>query len=159
MLRLSDQADSCQCAQLHKPGGHISILEKRERNDTSKAVEIKCTDHPVPIAQVICAFTLHLKNLVFSKIATKLRCTVLFHPENNCIRIYIQCELLSLMNPAVYLLNNYFVIVVSAPEFCQKLLFLLQKRMKGIFAYVLERMLTLDKTQNTSSLMCKKFEI
>ena len=46
VLRLSDQADSCQSAQLHKPGGHISILENRERNDTSKAVEIKCADHP-----------------------------------------------------------------------------------------------------------------
>ena len=23
VLRLSDQADSCQSAQLHKPGGHI----------------------------------------------------------------------------------------------------------------------------------------
>ena len=31
--------------------------------------------------------------------------------------------------------------------------------MKGIFAYVLEFMLTLDKMQNITTLMCKKLEI
>ena len=34
-----------------------------------------------------------------------------------------------------------------------------EKRMKGIFAYVLEFMLTFDKMQNTNPLMCIKFEI
>ena len=37
--------------------------------------------------------------------------------------------------------------------------FFLKKRMKYIFAYVLEFMLTFDKMQNTSPLMCTKFEI
>ena len=31
--------------------------------------------------------------------------------------------------------------------------------MKGIFIYVLEFMLSLDKMQNNSTLMCKKLEI
>ena len=31
--------------------------------------------------------------------------------------------------------------------------------MKEIFAYILEFMLTFDKMQNTTSLMCTKFEI
>ena len=34
-----------------------------------------------------------------------------------------------------------------------------KKRMKGIFVNVLEFMLTFDKMQNTSPLMCTKFEI
>ena len=34
-----------------------------------------------------------------------------------------------------------------------------KKRMKGIFVYVLEFMLAFDKMQNTSPLMCTKFEI
>ena len=37
--------------------------------------------------------------------------------------------------------------------------FFLKKRMKETFAYVLEFMLTLDKMENTSPLMCTKFEI
>ena len=37
--------------------------------------------------------------------------------------------------------------------------FFLKKRMKEIFAYVLEFMLTFDKMQNTSPLMCTKFKI
>ena len=36
--------------------------------------------------------------------------------------------------------------------------FSLKKRMKEFFAYVLECMLTFDKLQNTSPLMCTKFE-
>ena len=35
----------------------------------------------------------------------------------------------------------------------------LKKRMNEIFVYVLEFMLTFDKMQNNSTLMCTKFEI
>ena len=69
----------------------------------------------------------------------------------------IHCELLSLINPAVYLLglsdSPYSARVM--PKMC----FFLKKRMKEIFAYVLEFMLTFDKMQNTSPFMCTKFEI
>ena len=37
--------------------------------------------------------------------------------------------------------------------------FFLKKRMKEIIAYVLEFMLTFNKMQNTTSLMCTKVEI
>ena len=70
----------------------------------------------------------------------------------------IHRELLSLLNPAVYLLNKIFVgrvIVASAPELC----LFLKKRVKEIFAYVLKCMLTFDKMQNTSLFSCTKFEI
>ena len=40
-----------------------------------------------------------------------------------------------------------------------KMGFFPKKRMKEIFAYALEFMLTLDTIQNTSPLMCTKFEI
>ena len=50
-----------------------------------------------------------------------------------------------------------------ARELCQKSDFSLKKRMKGfherIFVYVLEFMLTFDKMQNASPLMCTKFGI
>ena len=46
------------------------------------------------------------------------------------------------------------MIVATAPEFCQKCDLFLRKRMKEIFAYVLEFMLTFDTMQNTSPLMC-----
>ena len=51
------------------------------------------------------------------------------------------------------------MIVVIAPELCQKCDFFLKKRMKEIFAYALEFMLTFDKMQTTSPLMYTKFEI
>ena len=51
------------------------------------------------------------------------------------------------------------VIVATAPALCQKCDFFPKKGMKEIFACVLEFMLTLDKMQNTSPLMCAKFEI
>ena len=51
------------------------------------------------------------------------------------------------------------MIVASAPELCQKFEFFLKKRMKGIFADELEFMITFDKVQNNSPLMCTKFEI
>ena len=38
-------------------------------------------------------------------------------------------------------------------------IFFLKKRMKEIFAYVLEFMRAFDKVQNTNPLMCTKFEI
>ena len=42
----------------------------------------------------------------------------------------------------------------------QKILFFVpEKRMKEMFAYVLEFMLAFDKMKNTSPLMCTKFEI
>ena len=71
-------------------------------------------------------------------------------------------ELLSLINPAVYLLNKFFVgwvIGATAPELCQKCDFFLKKIMKEIFAYVLEVLLKFYKMQNTNPLMCTKFEI
>ena len=72
------------------------------------------------------------------------------------------CKLLSLINPAVYLLNKMFVglvIVTTVPELRKKCDFFLKKRMKEIFAYVLGFMFFLDKMQNNSLLMCTKFEI
>ena len=62
----------------------------------------------------------------------------------------------------MYLLNKIVVgsvIVASAPDVCQKYDFFLKKRIKDIFAYVLEFMLTFDKMQNTSPLMCIKLGI
>ena len=59
---------------------------------------------------------------------------------------------MSIINPAVCLLNKIYVskaIVDTAPG-C---FFLLKNRMKGIFVYVLEFMLTLAKMQNNSTLM------
>ena len=47
----------------------------------------------------------------------------------------IHHRLLSLINPAVYLLNKILVggvIVATAPELCQKVFFFLKKRMKDI---------------------------
>ena len=52
-----------------------------------------------------------------------------------------------------------WVIVATVPELCQECDFFLKKRMKEIFVYVLEFMLTFDKMQNTSPLMFTKFEI
>ena len=49
-------------------------------------------------------------------------------------------------------------LVDTAPELCQKGIFFLKKRLKGIFVCVLEFMLTLDRMQNISTLMCKKVE-
>ena len=40
-----------------------------------------------------------------------------------------------------------------------KMFFFLKERMKEIFAYVQKFMLTFDAIQNTSPLMCTKFEI
>ena len=51
------------------------------------------------------------------------------------------------------------MIGATAPELCQKCDFFLKKRMKEIFAYVLQFMLTIDKMQNTNPLMCTEFEI
>ena len=51
------------------------------------------------------------------------------------------------------------MIVATVPELCQKCDIFLKKRMKEMFAYVLEFMLTFDKKQNTSPLRCIKFEI
>ena len=56
----------------------------------------------------------------------------------------------------MYLFNKIYVcyaIVDAAPELCQKGDFSPEKSMKGIFAYVLELMFTLDKIQNNSTLM------
>ena len=56
----------------------------------------------------------------------------------------------------LYLLNKIFVgrvIVTTAPELCQKPDFFLKNRMKEIFAYVLEFMLTLARMQNNSIFM------
>ena len=39
------------------------------------------------------------------------------------------------------------------------MIFFPEKRMKEIFVYVLEFMLTFDKIQNTNPLMCAKFNI
>ena len=50
------------------------------------------------------------------------------------------------------------MIVDTAPELCQKVIFFMKKGIKGIFVYVLEFMLSLDKMQNISTLMCKTFE-
>ena len=50
------------------------------------------------------------------------------------------------------------MIVATALDLCQKSDFFPEKRMKEIFAYVLEFMLTFDKMQNTSPLMFTKFE-
>ena len=47
----------------------------------------------------------------------------------------------------------------TAPDLCQECDFFLKKRMKEMFAYVLEFMLTFDKKQNTNPLMCTQFEI
>ena len=59
--------------------------------------------------------------------------------------------------------NNFsvgWVIIATAPELCQNVIFFLNKRLKEFFAYVLELMLTFDKMQNTGSpLMYTKFEI
>ena len=74
----------------------------------------------------------------------------------------IHQELLSLINPAGYLLNK---IVYGLSDSCYsaivmpKICFFLKKRMKESFAYVLEFMLTFDKMQNTIPFMCTKFEI
>ena len=43
--------------------------------------------------------------------------------------------------------------VATAPELCRKCDFFLKKRMKEIFANVLEFMVTLTKMQNNSALM------
>ena len=50
-------------------------------------------------------------------------------------------------------------LLVEALELCQKCDFFPEKGMKEIFAYILEFMLTFHKMQNTSPLMCTKFEI
>ena len=52
-----------------------------------------------------------------------------------------------------------YVIGATAPELCIKRDFFPEKRMREIFAYVLEFMLAFDKMQNTNPLMCTKFEI
>ena len=49
--------------------------------------------------------------------------------------------------------------VATAPELLLKCDFFLKKRMKELFAYVLELMLTLAKMQSNSTLMWKKLEI
>ena len=62
----------------------------------------------------------------------------------------IHHELLSLIDPAVYLLSKIFVglvIVVSMLELCRKCVVFF---LKEIFAYVLEFMLVFDKMQNTN---------
>ena len=61
----------------------------------------------------------------------------------------------------MYLHNKVFVgwvIGAAAPELCQKCDFYLKKRIKEMFAYVLEFMLTFVKMQNTYHLMCTQFE-
>ena len=55
----------------------------------------------------------------------------------------------------MYLLSKIFVgrvIVATAPELCQKMIFP-EKKMKEIFAHVLEFMLTLAKLQDNSTLI------
>ena len=55
----------------------------------------------------------------------------------------------------MYLLNKIYVrlaIVNTARELCQKGDFSPEKRMKGIFVYVLEFMLTLDKMHNNKQI-------
>ena len=52
------------------------------------------------------------------------------------------------------------MIVATVPELCKNVIFFLKTRLKEIFAYVLEFMLTFYKMQNSGSpLMCTKFEI
>ena len=64
------------------------------------------------------------------------------------------CLLLSLIYPAVYLLNKD----LCDQSYAKKVIFFPEKRMQGIFVYVLEYILTLDsldKMQNISTLMRK----
>ena len=44
-------------------------------------------------------------------------------------------------------------------SYAKNVIFFLKKRIKEIFAYILEFMLTFDKMQNASPLMCAKHEI
>ena len=74
----------------------------------------------------------------------------------------IHRELLSLIKPAVYLHNIFCGLSDSrfSARVMPKCDFFLKKRLKEIFAYVLEFMLTFDKMQYTGrSLMCTNFEI
>ena len=77
-----------------------------------------------------------------------------------CLQVYRRrrvCLLLSLIYPAVYLINKDLCeLNVSRyiPGLCQKSDIFSEKRMEGIFIYVLEYMLTLvslDKMQNISN--------
>ena len=71
----------------------------------------------------------------------------------------MHCKILSLINPAVYLLYKFFVGLSDRRCMPKCDFFFLIKRMKETFAYVLEFMLTFDKMQNTNTLMSTKFEI
>ena len=83
---------------------------------------------------------------------------VIFFTSGNIHR-----KLLSLINPAMYLLSNIFASGLSDSRYStrvmQKCDFFLKKSSKDIFDYVLAFMLTFGKMQNTSPLMCTKFEI
>ena len=75
---------------------------------------------------------------------------------------YILCLLLSLIYPAVYLLNKDLCVLsvsrYSTLVMPKRVIFFLKKGWKAFFVYVLEYMLTLvslDKMQNIVTLMCK----
>ena len=76
--------------------------------------------------------------------------------NSNIIRL-----LLSLMYPAVICCKQYYLCVLSNSPLNMHLsyaknVFFLKKLTKGIFVYVLEFMLNLNKMQNISTLMCKR---
>ena len=78
---------------------------------------------------------------------------------------HILCLILSLISPAMYLLNKDLcelsVSWYSTWVMPKRRYFFLKKRMEGIFVYVLEYMLTLlslDKMQNISTLMRKSLK-
>ena len=75
---------------------------------------------------------------------------------------HILCLLLSLIYPAVYLLNKDLCeLSVGSKQhlsYAKQMIFCPEKRMEGIFVYVLEYILTLvslDIMQNISTSMCK----
>ena len=49
------------------------------------------------------------------------------------------------------------VIRATAPELCQKCDFLVKKKLKEIFSYILEFMLTFDRMQNQGPISSIKF--
>ena len=74
----------------------------------------------------------------------------------------IHRELLSFINPAVYLLNKKvvgWVIVATAPDVCQKCDFFLKRGWTKCLLMFWNVCHTFDKFQNTNPLMCTKFDI
>ena len=68
--------------------------------------------------------------------------------KGNILVNILLLKILSLIYPVVNLHNKIYVgwvIVDPATELCQKSDFFLKKRMKGIFVYVLELILTTDE--------------